>query len=81
MHRHAVAVGAGAGVDEDDRVVAGRVDEALRLQVEDDALRRLFGREYIVEQPAADTVGEIIRTLEAGKHVILSFHVFDFTSG
>jgi hypothetical protein len=42
-----------------------------------DKLRRLFGREYIVEQPAADTVGEIIRTLEAGKHVILSFGHFE----
>ncbi|MFZ6031094.1 MAG: ATP-binding protein [Chloroflexota bacterium] len=42
-----------------------------------DKLRRLFGREYIVEQPAADTVGEIIRSLEAGKHVILSFGNFE----
>jgi DNA helicase HerA-like ATPase len=42
-----------------------------------DKLRRLFGSEYIVEQPAHDTVGEIIRTLEAGKHVILSFGHFE----
>jgi uncharacterized protein len=36
-------------------------------------LRQLFNRDYIVEHPAADTVSEIIRALEAGQHVILSF--------
>ena len=38
-----------------------------------DKLRRLFDKEYIVEQPAADSLTEIIKSLEAGKHVILSF--------
>ncbi len=38
-----------------------------------DKLRRLFDKEYIVEKPAADSLGEIIKSLEAGKHVILSF--------
>lgn len=42
-----------------------------------DKLRRLFDRKYIVENPAADNVGEIIRSLEAGKHVILSFGDFE----
>jgi Helicase HerA, central domain len=37
----------------------------------------LFRRAYIVEKPAADTVSEIIKSLEAGKHVILSFGSFD----
>jgi uncharacterized protein len=36
-------------------------------------LGALFNRDYIVENPAADTVGEIIRALEAGQHVVLSF--------
>ncbi len=36
-------------------------------------LRRLFNTEYIVERPAADTVGEIIKALEAGQHIVLSF--------
>jgi hypothetical protein len=36
-------------------------------------LGRLFHKPYIVEQPAADGVGEIIKALEAGQHVILSF--------
>jgi uncharacterized protein len=36
-------------------------------------LRPLFNREYINERPATDTVGEIIRALEAGQHVVLSF--------
>ncbi len=36
-------------------------------------LGRVFRLPYIVERPASDTVGEIIRALEAGQHVILSF--------
>jgi len=36
-------------------------------------LGRLFHKEYIVEQPAADGVSEIIKALEAGQHVVLSF--------
>ncbi len=36
-------------------------------------LGRLFRSEYILESPAADAIGEIIRSLEAGKHVVLSF--------
>src|SRR5258706_300557 len=38
-----------------------------------DKLRRLFNKHYIVEKPAADSVTQIIQSLEAGKHVILSF--------
>ncbi len=36
-------------------------------------LGRLFRKEYIIEKPASDGVGEIIRLLEAGRHVVLSF--------
>ena len=36
-------------------------------------LNRLFTPPYIVEKPAADTLGEIIQSLESGRHVILSF--------
>ncbi|MBI4762211.1 MAG: ATP-binding protein [Chloroflexota bacterium] len=38
-----------------------------------DKLRRLFNKPYIVEKPAADSVKEIIQSLENGQHVILSF--------
>jgi hypothetical protein len=38
-----------------------------------DKLRRLFDKGYIVEKPAADSVAEIVKSLEDGKHVILSF--------
>ncbi len=40
-------------------------------------LNRLFNCPYILEKPAADSVSEIIKTLEAGKHVVLSFGEFD----
>ena len=40
-------------------------------------LGRLFHKPYIVERPAADTIGEIIKSLEAGQHVILSFGDYD----
>ncbi len=38
-----------------------------------DKLRRLFNKPYIVEQPASDSIGEIIKALEGHQHVILSF--------
>jgi DNA helicase HerA-like ATPase len=38
-----------------------------------DKLRRLFDKGYIVSKPAADSLAEIIKSLEAGLHVILSF--------
>ncbi len=36
-------------------------------------LRRLFNKPYIVENPASDGIAEVIKALEAGRHVILSF--------
>ncbi len=42
-----------------------------------DKLRRLFGKSYITERPAADGIAEIIKALEAGQHVILSFGDFE----
>ncbi len=36
-------------------------------------LRRVFNKPYIVEQPASDGIAEIIKALEAGQHVVLSF--------
>ncbi len=40
-------------------------------------LGRLFNRPYIVEHPAADSLSEIIRLLEAGRHVVLSFGEYE----
>jgi DNA helicase HerA-like ATPase len=42
-----------------------------------DKLRRLFTKPYIVEKPAHDSVREIIESLEAGQHVVLSFGEFE----
>lgn len=42
-----------------------------------DKMRRIFDREYLAEKPAADSLGEIIKALEAGQHVILSFAKHD----
>jgi hypothetical protein len=33
----------------------------------------VFRRDYIVEQPASDGIGEIVKMLEGGQHVVLSF--------
>ncbi len=38
-----------------------------------DKLRRLFAKTYIVEKPVSDSIAEIIKALEAGQHVVLSF--------
>ena len=40
-------------------------------------LRRLFNKEYIREEPATDSVQEIINTIKAGRHVVLSFGKFE----
>ena len=61
--------------------VAHWADEAgvnvMAAEALHDKLRRLFDKEYIVEKPAADSVAEIIKSLEAGKHIILSFGEFE----
>jgi len=36
-------------------------------------LRRVFNLPYVVESPAADTIKEITKSLEAGQHIVLSF--------
>ena len=36
-------------------------------------LRRVFNLPYVVEKPAADTIGEITKALEAKQHIVLSF--------
>jgi uncharacterized protein len=36
-------------------------------------LRRVFNLDYVVEQPASDGIGEAIKALEGGQHIILSF--------
>lgn len=36
-------------------------------------LRRVFNLPYVVETPAADAIGEIIKSLQAGQHIVLSF--------
>lgn len=40
-------------------------------------LRRLFNKPYIVKQPAADSIQEIIGALENGQHILLSFGEFE----
>ncbi|MBM3150820.1 MAG: ATP-binding protein [Chloroflexi bacterium] len=42
-----------------------------------DKLRRLFDKPYIVEKPAADSLGQMVDSLEKGKHVVLSFGNFE----
>ena len=40
-------------------------------------LNRLFNAPYIVEKTAADSLGQIIQSLSAGRHVVLSFGDFE----
>jgi DNA helicase HerA-like ATPase len=40
-------------------------------------LRRLFNKPYIVEKAASDGIKEIIKALDAGQHVVLSFGKFE----
>lgn len=36
-------------------------------------LGRVFHKSYIVDKPVADSLGEIVKALDAGQHVVLSF--------
>ena len=36
-------------------------------------LRRAFNLPYVIEEPAADSIGEIVKALEAGQNIVLSF--------
>jgi hypothetical protein len=40
-------------------------------------LGRVFRLPYVVENPAADSLGEVIKVLEAGQHIVLSFGRFE----
>jgi DNA helicase HerA-like ATPase len=40
-------------------------------------LRRLFNKPYIVEKPATDGIAEIVKSLEAGQHIVLSFGEYE----
>ena len=40
-------------------------------------LNRVFDRPYIVEKAAADSISEVIKALEGGQHVVLSFGKFE----
>jgi DNA helicase HerA-like ATPase len=57
--------------------VAHWADEAgvniMAAEALHDKLRRLFDKDYIVGKPATDSLTEIVKSLQAGKHVILSF--------
>ena len=36
-------------------------------------LRRVFNLDYVVDEPAADGIAEIVKALKAGQHIVLSF--------
>ena len=40
-------------------------------------LNRVFNKPYIVEKPASDGIREIVKALQAGQHVVLSFGKFE----
>ena len=60
-----------------ERSVAAWADEnganVMAAEALHDKLRRLFNKPYIVEKPAADSVKNIIDSLENGQHVVLSY--------
>lgn len=57
--------------------VAHWADEAgvnvMAAEALHDKMRRLFDKQYIVEKPARDTLTQVIKSLEDGRHVVLSF--------
>ena len=66
----------GKKVPAPDSVAAWALETGVNVMAAEglhDKMRRLFNTEYIVDNPAADTVSEIIKALEAGQHIVLSF--------
>ncbi len=66
----------GKRVPAPDSVAAWALDAGINTMAAEGLhakLGRVFRKPYIVEQPAADSLHEIIQSLEAGKHVVLSF--------
>ncbi len=59
-----------------DSVAAWAASNSVNLTATEalhDKMRRLFSKPYICDKPAADSVREIIQSLENGQHVVLSF--------
>jgi DNA helicase HerA-like ATPase len=67
---------AGKKIPAPDSVAGWAVDAGVNVMAAEglySKLGRLFRLPYVVERPATDSVGEIIKMLEAGQHVVLSF--------
>lgn len=82
MRRNAVVVDEETGkkMPAPDSVAAWAIEAGVNVMAAEglhDKLRRLFNCPYIVEDPAADSIGEIIKALEGGQHVLLSFGRFE----
>ncbi|MCC7130554.1 MAG: ATP-binding protein [Anaerolineae bacterium] len=82
MRRNAVVVDEETGkkIPAPDSVAAWALEAGVNVMAAEglhDKLRRLFNCPYIVEHPAADSVGEIIKALESGQHILLSFGQFE----
>ncbi len=78
MRRNAFTIDdeSGKKVPAADSVAAWATEAGVNVMAAEglhDKLRRLFNCPYIVDHPASDAVTEIIKALENGQHVILSF--------
>jgi hypothetical protein len=66
----------GKSIPAPDSVAAWALEAGINVMAAEglhSKLGRVFRMPYIVEEPAADTVMEIVKSLEAGQHVVLSF--------
>jgi len=82
MRRNAFTVDdeSGKKVPAPDSVMAWAMEAGVNVMAAEglhDKLRRLFNCPYIVEHPASDAVGEIVKALENGQHILLSFGNFE----
>ncbi len=76
MHRETVFTEDGKRVPSDGSVAQWANEEGVNVMAAEglhNKLRRVFNLPYVVEQPAADGIGEIVKALEAGQHIVLSF--------
>jgi hypothetical protein len=66
----------GKRIPADDSVAAWAMEAGVNIAAAEglrSKLSRVYNLPYVVEKPARDTLSEIIKALDAGQHVILSF--------
>ncbi len=76
MHLETIVTDDGKRIAADGSVAQWANEQGVNVMAAEglhNKLRRVFNLSYVVEKPAANSIGEIVKALEAGQHIVLSF--------